>query len=145
MIVATARLDIATDEGASLSDVTGDVNAFLQASGIASGLCVLSTASEGSCLTLSAELDEDVDNLLRVVRTHLSAPSTDRGNMDDVTGPIDRLDVDDSGYPSGGVVADSITLAIRDGGMNLGSWDAVVLLDSRGPRVCAVDVTLMGA
>ena len=108
-------------------------------------MCVLSTASEGSCLTLSAELDEDVDNLLRVVRTHLSAPSADRGTMEDVTGPIDRLDVDDSGYPTGGVVADSITLSIRDGGMNLGSWDAVVLLDSRGPRVCAVDVTLMGA
>lgn len=145
MIVATARLEIATDEGASLSDVTDDVNAFLRSSGIAKGLCVLSTASEGACLTLSAELDEDVDNLLRVVRTHLSAPSPDRGTVDESLGSIDRLDVDDSGYPSGGVVADSITVSVRDGGMNLGSWDAVVLLDSRGPRACAVDVTLMGA
>lgn len=147
MIVATARLDIATDEGASLCDVTGDVNAFLKASGIVNGLCVLSTASEGSCLTLSAELDEDVDDLLRLAWTHLAAAPLDRSDNDDdavVPERPDRVDVDGTGYAPAGVLADSVSFPVRDGAVALGTWEAIVLLDARGPAVRPVDVTVIG-
>jgi thiamine phosphate synthase YjbQ (UPF0047 family) len=147
MIVATARLDIATDEGASLSDVTGDVNAFLKTSGIVNGLCVLSTTAEGSCLTLSAELDEDVDDLLRLAWTHLSGPALDRSeNEEDFVAPErpDRIDVDGAGYAPAGVLADSVSFPVRDGAVALGTWEAIVLLDARGPAVRPVDVTVIG-
>ena len=149
MRIETARLHFNTDDGASLSDVTGDVNAFVRDSAFRVGLCILTVAGDGCCLTLAPDLDEDVDDLLRIIRTHLAAPPAAPGAPEEragsPAGSRDRLDVDDSGYPAAGVVAESITLSIRDGNMNLGSWDAVVLLDARGPRACAVDITLMGA
>lgn len=144
MKIETVRLHFNTDDGASLSDVTAEVNAFVRDSAFRAGLCILTVSGDGCCLTLSPDLDEDMDDLLRIIRTHLAAPHTPSPVPDEGAGSRDRLDVDDSGYPAAGVVAESITVSIRDGGMNLGSWDGVVLLDARGPRACAVDVTLMG-
>ncbi len=144
MIVVTARLEIATDDGASLSDVTGEVNAYLRATGISSGLCVLSAPSEGSCLTLSAALDEDVDDLLRLARSFL----TDATRDDDdplVLERRDRLEADAAGYTPAGVLADCLSLPVRDGVVGLGTWEAIVLLDARGPAQRAIDVTVMGS
>lgn len=142
MRIETARLHFSTDDGASLADVTAEVNAFVRNAAFETGLCVLTVPGDGCCLTLSPELDEDVDDLLRIVCTHLAAPSPEPGA--EAASARDRLDVDDSGYPAAGIVADTLALSIRDGGMNLGSWESVVLLDARGPRVCPLDVTLMG-
>lgn len=147
VIVATSRLEIATDEGASLSDVTLEVNAFVRTSGVRSGLCILSAASEDACLTLSADLDEDVDDLLRLARTHLAGaiPRND-GQTEDWTAAdrSDRIDVDDGGYMPAGVLADSVSLPVREGAIGLGSWEAIVLLDAKGPAIRAIDVTIIG-
>jgi len=144
MKIETIRLHFNTDDGASLSDVTAEVNAFVRNSALRSGLCILTVPGDGCCLTLSPDLDEDVDDLLRIVRTHLAVAPPPPRETPSTPASHDRLDVDDSGYPAAGVVAETLTLSIRDGGMNLGGWESVVLLDARGPRVCPVDVTLMG-
>jgi thiamine phosphate synthase YjbQ (UPF0047 family) len=145
MIVATTRLEIGTDEGASLSDVTADVNAFVKSSGIANGLCVLSAPSDGVCLTLSAELDEDVDDLLRLAWSHLPAAAVPPDEADTPEGErTDRME-GEAGYTPAGVLADTVSLPVRDGALALGSWEAVVLLDARGPAARPVDVTVMGS
>jgi secondary thiamine-phosphate synthase enzyme len=136
MIVATTRLEISTDEGVSLADVTSEVNAFIKSSGVASGLCIVSTASAGSCLTLSAEFDEDVDDLLRLARTHLTAMAA--------TEHPDRIDIEGAGYIPAGVLADCVSLPIRDGAVGVGSWEAIVLLDGRGPATRPIEITVMG-
>ena len=145
MIVATARLEIATDDGASLSDVTGEINAYLRVTGIASGLCVLNASSEGSCLTLSAALDEDVDDLLRVARRYLAEPVRDAGEDPVQPERRDRIEAEAGGYIPAGVLADCLSLPVRDGALGLGTWEAVVLLDARGPAQRPIDVTVMGS
>ncbi|HEU4929987.1 MAG TPA: YjbQ family protein [Candidatus Krumholzibacteria bacterium] len=145
MIVATARLEIATDDGASLSDVTGDVNAYVRASGIGSGLVVLSASSEGSCLTLSAALDEDVDDLLRLARRYLAEPVPDVEDGATVHERRDRMEAEAGGYIPAGVLADCLSLPVRDGAVGLGTWEAIVLLDARGPARRPIDVTVMGS
>jgi thiamine phosphate synthase YjbQ (UPF0047 family) len=140
-------LEITTNEGASLSDVTLEVNAYVRTSGVRSGLCILSAASEDACLTLSADLDEDVDDLLRLARTQLSgAPAPDDRSGDDFGSAerSDRIDVDGGGYAPAGILADTISLPVREGAVGLGSWDAIVLLDAKGPAVRAIDVTIIG-
>ncbi|HXV12908.1 MAG TPA: YjbQ family protein [Candidatus Krumholzibacteria bacterium] len=146
MIVATTRLEIATDEGASLSDVTSDVNSFVRASGIANGLCVLSAPSSEACLTLSGELDEDVDDLLRLAWSHLAGRPGDAPDGGDEPGERpDRVDAEGAGYSPAGVLAECISLPVRDGAIGLGTWEAVVLLDARGPALRPIDVTVMGS
>ncbi len=145
MIVATTRLEIATDEGASLSDVTGEVNAYLRASGISSGLCVLSAPSQGSCLTLSAALDEDVDDLLRLARSYLAEPEYHDVEEPGESERRDRMEAEASGYSPAGVLADCLSLPVREGAVGLGTWEAIVLLDARGPARRPIDVTVMGS
>jgi thiamine phosphate synthase YjbQ (UPF0047 family) len=146
MIVATTRLEIATDEGASLSDVTSDINSFVRSSGIANGLCVLSAPSDESCLTLSAELDEDVDDLLRLAWTHLAGRPSDPADGTEEPGErSDRVDTEGAGYAPAGVLAECISLPVREGAVGLGTWEAVVLLDARGPAIRPIDVTVMGS
>jgi hypothetical protein len=90
-------------------------------------------------------LDDDMDELLRIICTQIVAPQPAPPMPDEGARSRDRLDADDAGSSAAGVAAESLTVPIGDGEMNLGNWDGVVLLDARGPRVCAVDVTLMGA
>ncbi len=143
MIVATTRLEIATDEGASLSDVTGEVNDFIRSSGIGNGLCVLNAVIEGVCLTLSAELDEDVDDLLRLARSRLSPPEAGYEETPEDRDRSDRVDFE-GGYTPAGVLADSISVPVREGALSLGTWEAIVLLDARGPARRPIDVTVLG-
>jgi thiamine phosphate synthase YjbQ (UPF0047 family) len=146
MRIETVRLHFTTDEGASLADITADVNAFVRNSGFQHGLCILTLPTAGCCLTLTPDLDEGVDDLLRIVRTHLSARAAPGGpGSPGGTSDRDGLEADEGGYVSAGVLADCLSLSIRDGGLNLGSWDAVVLLDAMGPIRRPVDVTLVGA
>jgi thiamine phosphate synthase YjbQ (UPF0047 family) len=140
-------LDIATHEGASLSDVTVEVNAFVRTSGVQSGLCILSTASHDACLTLSGSLDDDVDDLLRLARTHLRGPAPGAGEEIDEPATrdrSDRIDLEGGGYTPAGVLADTVSLPVRDGAVNLGTWEAIVLLDAKGPATRVIEVTIVG-
>jgi thiamine phosphate synthase YjbQ (UPF0047 family) len=38
-----------------------------------------------------------------------------------------------------------LSLAIRQGSLHLGNWEAVVLIDAAGPRRHPVDIILMGS
>jgi thiamine phosphate synthase YjbQ (UPF0047 family) len=57
----------------------------------------------------------------------------------------DRADVEEPGYAPAGVLAYCLSLAIRQGAVHLGNWEAVVLVDTAGPRLHPVDVILMGS
>jgi len=43
-----------------------------------------------------------------------------------------------------GFLAESLSFAVRDGEPELGSWEAILLVDSGGPARRAIDVTVMG-
>jgi thiamine phosphate synthase YjbQ (UPF0047 family) len=44
-----------------------------------------------------------------------------------------------------GVLADCLSLAVGAGSIEMGNWEAIVFIDTAGPEVRAVEVTLMGA
>lgn len=141
MKIATTRLEIATDEGVSIADITGDVNAFIASRGIVRGLCVLTVGPSRSGLTLAATLDEEMEDLLRLGRRHLSATGAGLGEA----AASDRADVEEPGYAPAGVLAYCLSLDIRYAVLHLGNWDAVVLIDAAGPRLNPIDVVLMGS
>jgi thiamine phosphate synthase YjbQ (UPF0047 family) len=146
MRIETTRLSIVTDDGVSIEDITAEVDAFVQATGIESGLCVMTMGQDGCFLSLAPDLDEAFDDLLRLVREQLSAPAVPRPDE-----PADRESAPDrSGSTpafnaSPGVLADCLSFAVGGGAIQMGNWDAIVFIDSAGPQVRAVEVTLMGA
>jgi thiamine phosphate synthase YjbQ (UPF0047 family) len=143
MRIETTRLEIATDEGVSIADLTGDVNAFLRSAGIRDGLCVMTVGRHECFLSIAPELDEAFDDLMRLIR-HAAQLPAGTGVPDPATVP-DRADTDLSGNAPPGFLAESLSFAVREGISELGSWEAIVLVDAGGPARRAVEVTVMGA
>jgi len=146
--IATTRLVIATDEGVSIADVTSDVNAFVRASGIPHGLCVITIGRDRCFLSIAPDLDDAFDDLLRLARGEVGTPDEPRAatSADAGAGSLgDHADVDMLGHAPPGVMAESLSFAVRDGAVSLGSWDAIVLIDTAGPTHQPIDVTLMGS
>lgn len=146
MRIATTRLEIVTDVGVSLADITSDVNAFIAAKAVARGLCIVTVEPQDSGLSLAASLDDDVEDLLRLGRRHLPT-AADAGTRPAkaATRVVDRADVEEPGYSPAGIMAYCLSLAIRQGSLHLGNWEAVVLIDAAGPRRHPVDIILMGS
>ena len=141
MRIETTRLEIATVDGISVADVTPGVNEFIRATGIDDGLCVMMVARQECYLSLAPDLDEAFDDLLRLVREADDARSRERPGL----ATADRADTDLTGNAPPGFLAESISFPIRDGGPDLGSWEAIVLLDAEGPARRAIELTVMGS
>jgi thiamine phosphate synthase YjbQ (UPF0047 family) len=140
MRIETTRLEIATVDGVSVADVTPEVNQFIRGTGILDGLCVMTVARQECFLSLAPDLDDAFDDLMRLVR---ESPAT--AQPPHPPGPAaDRADVDLTGNAPPGFLAESISFAIRDGGPDLGSWEAIVLVDAEGPSRRAIELTVMG-
>ena len=141
MQIETTRIEIATDDGVSIADVTAEVSRFVQSCGVFDGLCVLMVGRQECFLSLAPDLDDAFDDLLRLVQETAPSPGAAQPR---VHGVDDRADIDTTGTVPPGVLADSLSFAVRDGAPELGSWDAIVLVDARGPARRAIEVTVMG-
>ena len=141
MQIETTRLEIATDEGTSVADVTSEVNEFIRTTGVVEGLCVMMVGRQECFLSLAPDLDEAFDDLMRLVR-EASDPATRRMPDPAVS---DRADTEMAGNAPPGFLAESLSFAIRDGGPDLGSWEAIVLVDAEGPARRAIEITVMGS
>jgi thiamine phosphate synthase YjbQ (UPF0047 family) len=142
MRIETTRLEITTDEGVSIADLTEDVNAFIRSTGVRDGLCVMMVGRHQCFLSLAPELEDAFDDLMRLVRDAdaMQAASLQREPATDA----DRADVDTSGPAPPGFLAESLSFAVREGEPELGSWESILLVDGGGPARRAVEVTVMG-
>jgi thiamine phosphate synthase YjbQ (UPF0047 family) len=142
MRIDTTRVEISTDEGVSIADITAEVNDFVRSSGIVTGLCVMTVDRHECFLSLAPDLDEAFDDLLRLVR---EAGDADLRRSAGDPAASDRADFDTTGnHAPPGFLAESLSFSVRDGAPDLGSWDAIVLVDAGGPARRAVEITVMG-
>ncbi|HKW13202.1 MAG TPA: YjbQ family protein [Candidatus Krumholzibacteria bacterium] len=143
MRIETTRLEISTDEGVSIADLTDDVNAFIRSTGVRDGLCVMMVGRHECFLSLAPELDDAFDDLMRLVREAdaLQAEALRREPATDA----DRADVDTSGPAPPGFLAETLSFAVREGAPELGSWESILLVDGGGPARRAIEVTVMGS
>jgi len=138
MKVHTTRIHIHTYDGVSIQDIGAELGAYIHGSGVESGLCVISTSHAECALSLSDEVDERYTDLLQVTRQLLVTPNKSASPRDD------RVDEVAMGATLAAFSAHSITLPVRSGELALGSWEAVLLLESRGPSSRQLDVTVLG-
>jgi thiamine phosphate synthase YjbQ (UPF0047 family) len=143
MRIETTRLEIATDEGVSIADLTGDVSAFIRSTGVRDGLCVMMVGRNECFLSLAPELEDAFDDLMRLIRE-----ASDPGRSitrEEAERVADRADIDISKPAPPGFLAESLSFAVRDGAPELGSWESILLVDAGGPARRPIDVTVMGA
>jgi len=141
MRIETTRFEIATEDGVSIVDLTGDVAAFVRGTGVRDGLCVMMVGRDECFLSLAPDLDEAFDDLMRLVREAAAPSLLSSHGLDPAS---DRADIDTTGHVPPGMLAETLSFAVRDGVPEMGSWEAILLVDGEGPSRRAVDVTVMG-
>jgi thiamine phosphate synthase YjbQ (UPF0047 family) len=142
MRIETTRLEIATEEGVSIADLTGEVNAFIRSTGVRDGLCVMMVGRHECFLSLAPDLEEAFDDLLRLIRE--AGPPSVTSRSEGLPVP-DRADVDATGAAPPGFLAETLSFAVREGDPELGSWESILLVDAGGPARRAIEVTVMGS
>ena len=135
--IETTRFEIPTWEGVSLHDISETLSAWVARSGIGEGLCVLSLHDSVCALTLSSDLEDSYDDVIRMGRDRLVSAAVEPSSAD-------RLDdTPDSGYAAV-IAATTLTLPIRSSRLATGSWEAIVLVDPAGPEMRQIDATIIG-
>lgn len=134
----THRLDVETDTGVDIRDVTDRLNRIVADSGIADGLLSASVVgSTGSLTTIEYEPGVVAD--LRRAIHEMAPPDRDYEH--------EKAWHDGNGHSHVGaaLLGPGISLPVRRGRLALGTWQQVVLInhDNRG-RKRPVEVTVVG-
>ena len=130
------RIEISTDRERALVDVTLEVQRLVRQSGVVEGICALYAHGATAALMIQENDDpnigEDVVDCLdrlvpKGVRRH------------------DRVDGNGASHIQAGIVGPSETIPIRDGKLDLSTWQNVFFCEFDGPRRRrTVAVTILG-
>lgn len=132
--VADKRLALTTDRRRSIIDITDMVAEALQGMDIGAGLVCISVPHCTCCVYVNeneAGLLEDTLLLLDNIGSH--------GNW-----RHDRIDNNADAHLCASLVGNSVTLPVRGGRMELGTWQRIMLVELDGPRTRRVTVTAIG-
>ena len=115
---------ISTKKKKEVTDITDIVNIHLSKSKITNGLCTLFIKHTTACLT-TADLD----------------PGTDEDMLDAFSAMMPKLNYRHPHNPThvtdhilSSIIGASVTIPIKNGELDLGIWQRVVLIELDGPR-----------
>lgn len=139
MRIETVRLDVFTLDGVSVHDISEELGLFVSGTGIRSGLCMLVLSDPTCALTITDDLEDTYDDLIRMGRNQLGEADEEASKEGD-----DRLDeIPDPTFATA-IVCEALTLPVREGRLDSGAWETIVMIDPGGPAQRHIDVTVVG-
>ena len=121
------KIDLQTPAGESLNDITAQVKAFVENSGVREGLCVIYNPHSTAGVTINSGLDPNTaQDIIGEVR-HLVPTRVDFHHIYDT--PADA-----AGHIKSVLVGSSLTLIVSQGKLLLGSSQSILFYDFDGPR-----------
>jgi secondary thiamine-phosphate synthase enzyme len=126
------ELEVRTARRAQLLDITEMVADVVRRSGVLEGMCVVFVPHTTAGVTINEGDDPDVAHDLETLLGKLVPKSGDyrhgEGNSDS--------------HIKTALVGPSCTAPVRDGGLALGTWQAIFLCEWDGPRTRTVEVAV---
>lgn len=127
-----AKLIVKTQKQKQVVDITEDINRYLKGEKFSSGLCHVFIKHTTACLT-TADLD---------------AGGTDQDYLDAFEALMPKLNYRHPHNPEhvvdhilSSIIGPDVTLPVKGGGLDLGQWQRVVLIELDGPREREVVIT----
>lgn len=115
-------------------DITDEVQAVIENSGLSSGVCLVSLPHA----TCALYLNENEDGLTHDVLTLINGV-TARDSW-----YHDRLDQNAAAHLGAILLGNSVTIPLEGGNLLLGTWQRIMLAELDGPRHRRVNVTITG-
>jgi secondary thiamine-phosphate synthase enzyme len=127
-------IEIRTKARQELVDLTADVERLVAASGIKSGICVISVPHTTAGVTVNENADPDVRadiamTLLRIVPDTL---------------PYAHGEGNAAAHVKASLVGSSATLVVEGGKLKLGTWQGIYFCEFDGPRTRQAWVQVIG-
>lgn len=145
MRILNRHLEISTGDGITLHDVTPALRDLVAKSEISDGLLTVTSRHTTTALTIN----ECEERLLEDVRSFFTrmVPPGDRYLHNDIhlrDCPPDEPENAHS-HLIAMMLGSSEVISLRDGALDLGTWQSVMLVDLDGPRRRTVSVQVIGA
>jgi secondary thiamine-phosphate synthase enzyme len=131
----TAAINIRTTSRVEPVDMTGDVAEAVRSSGIENGIVCVSTPHT----TSAVYLNEAERGLMQDV-VQMATRLTELG----VPLQHNRVDRNAQAHLAGILVGNSVTVPVRDGRPQLGTWQSIFFLELDGPRSRRAVITVVG-
>lgn len=128
-------LSISTGRNKQVIDITQQVERFVSSSGLRQGLCHIFVTHTTAGITTgeaSEGTDEDLSDTLGVI-----IPKIDFRHAHNPAHAPDHM--------VSSIVGASLSVPVRDGRLQLGTWQRVLLVERNGPRRRTVLLTLVSA
>jgi secondary thiamine-phosphate synthase enzyme len=128
------EISVPTSRHRELVDVTQQVRQLVRASGVAEGMCLISSPHTTAAVTVNENADPDVPtDLLRAYVDLLG----DEARFQHAEG-------NSGGHALTSLVGPSVTLPIAAADLVLGQWQAIYLCEFDGPRQRTLHVQVIG-
>ena len=134
MTVAHLGMRIETSKKAETIDVTERVAEKVKESKIRDGICVVTVAHTTAAIFVNENADPDVQRDLLATLARIVPDSGDYRHAEG-NAPAHIRSV---------LVGGAVTLAVRDGELDLGRWQGIYFAEFDGPRMRNATVTVMG-
>ncbi|MFN8419939.1 MAG: secondary thiamine-phosphate synthase enzyme YjbQ [Anaerolineae bacterium] len=131
-----STIDLQTEKGDSLIDITAQVRAAVESAGVAEGICVLFVPHTTAAITINSALDpmtavDIVADLRRIVPTRV-----DFAHQYDT--PADA-----AGHIKAALIGHSVTLILNKGKLLLGGSQSILFYEFDGPRKRQVQIKVI--
>ena len=137
-MVGQKTLDFRT-HGRGTTDVTGEVQRAVAATGVRTGVCTVFLQHTSASLILCENADPEVRRDLETILARL-APDADPAYRHDAEGPDDM-----AAHARSMLTSNSFTIPVADGRLLLGTWQGLYLYEHRrAPHARSIVVTVMG-
>ena len=130
------RLEIQTTAREQLVDITERVRAVVKASGLASGLCLVSSPHTTAGVTVNENADPDVGHDLLLALRNAVPERAAEGRYRHGEGNSDA-------HVKTSLVGTSQLIPVEGGTLVLGTWQGVFLCEFDGPRRRTVQVKVL--
>jgi secondary thiamine-phosphate synthase enzyme len=127
-------VNIRTSKRTELVDITKEVKSEVRKSGIAKGICVVSTSHTTTAIILN-ENETGLRNDILYFLEKLIPPSSGYQH--------DRIDNNADAHMKAIILGSSVTIPVIGGGLVLGTWQSIFFVELDGPRQRTVNITLV--
>jgi len=139
LVLQSRGLEVTTRSRGTV-DVTAEVQAFVNASGVRAGLCMVFIHHTSASLLISENADPDVHEDLERFMERL-VPDGDEIFRHDDEGPDDM-----PAHVRAALTQTSLTIPVREGRCDLGTWQGVYLWEHRhAPHRRRLTLTVIGS
>ena len=129
------RIEIESSKRIELLDITGQINALIQKTGVRDGICFLQVPHTTAGITINENADPDVSHDILELTSRLIPENDDYAHLEGYS---------DSHIKSS-LFGTTLNLIINDGKLLVGRWQCVYFCEFDGPRSRTLHIKIISS